>query len=137
MEGIILSRRETLKESILLKVIFEDGELQTIKLPGILKSKKRTHLFYMPGAIWSFDFSSKRKIIPKESNLIQSPVGIHANYGELTRLAELLKPLRILYPGDNHLSIYKLLYPILKHWNSLEEHKQNDYTNYFYIHLLG
>ena len=74
-------------------MLTEKDEIRNVKIPGILKSKKRHGFYYFPGNLWNFTFTNEEKEIlyPKESELILAPLDETASYEDLEQLATLLQ----------------------------------------------
>ncbi len=139
MYAIVLKRQKTIGDSLLLHTLTEAGQLQTFKLPGILKSKKRSSFYFIAATIWNFTTSQSERdiLIPKESNLLVAPVDENASYSELNMLASLLKPTSILRPGASpNKAIYDKLFRIISLWPAFDENGRTELINHFYLFFI-
>ncbi len=116
----------------------EEGELLKLKLPHILKSKKRNHPFWMPGTIWDVvtQGNPKEYRVPKEMNLLFSPLPFNVHYRELKIFTDIFKLTNFLWPGEFHLSTYHLLYNFIHAWPSQQKNHVDSFVDLFYIHFL-
>ena len=137
MIGIILSKRVYFENSLLLDVLFDTGAIHQVKLPGILKSKKRYSLHTI-ASIWDFKFDNLKLsiLIPKESTLILLPTDLSPTYDTLIRIHDLMKPTQTLFKGILQISVYEVLFNILKDWKEFNNVQQEQIINYFYIFFL-
>lgn len=137
MKVILFDRKIINEDSILLKGLMADGKIYTFKIPGILKSKKRSSFYYYPGTLWDFTFNDRNKkiIIPKETNLLKSCFNETATFDELNILNEFLLPLKFFLEENDYHDIYQFLY--------IEVFKQNtpiitdSLVNRFYIYWIN
>lgn len=91
--GIVVARRTSGDESLFLDTLLETGNLQSFKLPGIGKSKKRSPYHFIPGTQHRFIFTEARDglVIPRSSELVFSPFADRQDYALLTAVAELIR----------------------------------------------
>lgn len=138
MKAIILKKKNFPQDSLLLETLLEDGRRKKIRLPGILKSKKRYAFYLIVGSIWNFTANhfQNETIIPKESEFLDSPVAESPTYQQLLLLSELLYPLNHLTKAEDHKAIFLYYQELISHWQSLEENKQYSLIVYFYLFLL-
>jgi len=138
MTGIIIQKKNFNNYDLVLKVLFHSGEIKTIKIPGILKSKKRNSYFYYPGNIIDFTISniSKKTLIPKEIRLTISPYSHIISYSLLENINNLLTPINLLPEYDNYLEIYLYLYKLIEQFNLLDNEMIQIQINLFYIFLI-
>ena len=129
MRAIILQRREDKGESLLLDCLTEENQLLRVRIPGILKSKKRSAYFYFPGSLWDFTLTSVKDnfAIPKESNLISEPVGMNPDYESQVNLAKLLEPVRIVHFWQSSEGFFDLLQKTLANWSGLSKNEQRKF----------
>ncbi len=108
---IILRRRATGDESLLLETLCETGALQAFRLPGILKSRKRSAFYYAPGALCEALYYSQagHAIVPRNLELVFSPFSERQEYFRLNTVAEILKTSDILEPGEDAVAFFSLL----------------------------
>jgi len=92
VNGIVIARRTSGDESLLLETLLETGNLQSFKLPGIAKSKKRSPYHFTPGTQHRFIFAEARAglVIPRSSELVFSPFSDRQDYALLAAVAELI-----------------------------------------------
>ncbi|MDH5717210.1 MAG: hypothetical protein OEZ22_06195 [Spirochaetia bacterium] len=138
MTAIILQKKVVNDTSLLLKTISEKGLLQYFKIPGILKSQKRSSMLLSAGNIWNFTTNNniKKTIIPREFNLVQSPFDKEVKYDELKQIAELLKIFDFFFSNLELPSLYKKLYSLLEKWPVLNLDERNNKINRFYLFFL-
>lgn len=109
--AIILRRRATGDESLLLETLCESGALQAFRLPGILKSRRRSAFHYSPGALCEVLYHSQagHAIVPRNLDLVFSPFGERQEYFRLNAIAEILKASEIFEPGEEAIAVFSLL----------------------------
>ncbi len=109
--AIILRRRATGDESLLLETLCETGTLQTFRLPGILKSRKRSAFHFAPGALCEVLYHSQagHAIVPRSIDLVFSPFADSQEYFRLDTVAEILKASDIFEPGEEAVAAFSLL----------------------------
>ena len=114
------------------------GELIKFKLPRVLKSKKRNHPFWMPGTIWDvvIQGNPKEYRVPKEMNLLFSPLPFDVHYKELKTFTDIFKLTNLLWSGEIYLKIYNLLYNFIYTWPSQQSEYGDSFVDLFYIHFL-
>lgn len=98
MKAVVILRKEVPEASLLIDVFSEEGRRQRLKIPGILKSKKRNAFYMAPLTIWDFTIvGNPRNIMtPKEYTLVTAPFDFDVAYDTLLQLAKLALPLRYL-----------------------------------------
>ncbi|MES0488689.1 MAG: hypothetical protein ABUK01_01775 [Leptospirales bacterium] len=138
MQNILYFRKEISGATLLVGGLGEDGNLRKYKFPGILKSKKRSSLFLVPGTIWDFTVTGNLQefIIPKEFNLQLAPFDAEAAYQELLPLGFLMKPLASLKASHLNQPLFMELRKILSKWQGLNEFKKDYVLNRFYLRFL-
>lgn len=114
--AIILRRRATRDDSLLLETLCESGALQAFRLPGLLKSRKRSAFAYSPGALCEVLYHSQagQTIVPRNIELVFSPFGERQEYYRLTAVAEMLKVLQVLEPGEDAAAVFGVLREFLE-----------------------
>ncbi len=138
MKAFIYDRHSTSDHSLILKSLLENGKIAHFKIPGILKSKKRSALFYYPCTLWDFTFLSTNKeiIIPRESLLLKSCLTGADRYIHLEDINDLLGPTRFFYRENLYKSLFHLLEIIMDFY--LEHHTIPDsMKNQFYLGYLN
>lgn len=126
MKAIITGRKELPDSSLLLNVFTDLDEARKIKIPGILKSTRRSAYNMSPGALWDFTIlGNPDKIqIPRESILISSPYARAADYDEMLLISDLLFPLTLLpdqfQPSDGIPRLFQVLSPVLESWDKIK-----------------
>ena len=118
MKALIVSKRELSESSLALKVFDENGKTFSIKIPGILKSKKRSGYFFFPGTIWQFTIlqNPSKMPIPRESDFLFSPYAEKIDYHELEQMSRFLKPLQMLPDGYEISGIFPEVEELLAKW---------------------
>ncbi|MDH5720186.1 MAG: DNA repair protein RecO C-terminal domain-containing protein [Spirochaetia bacterium] len=138
MKIIIYNKKTAGDYDLFLKTINDEGYKHNFRIPGILKSKKRSAYHMCAGSIWSFTISGNMKSVmtPKEINMIYSPFSSNVSYDELMRFSALLKPLEQMMQGDAYPAIFKALEAIIRLWPKLNENGKESAINYFYVFFL-
>lgn len=139
MQTIILSRHKTLDDSLLIDCLTEMNTKVTLKIPGILKSKKRNAYFYFPGALWNFTIIGKKDatMIPKEGELLMDPFGIKPEYESMQLLAQVIEPVKIManfISQESNLFFY--LKTVLSQWSSIEFLEKKLCALWLYLKIL-
>ena len=124
--------------SLILTLLLENGELQKAKLPEVLRSKRRSSPFYYPATLWNIKFSGNLReyIVPRELNLIFSPIGIQPDYEELLLLQESLRFTKFLLPGNDHKNIFYLLKEFIFSWKETDHIQKQFLCSHFHLRML-
>ena len=130
------------EESLLLDVLTEKDEIRNVKIPGILKSKKRHGFYYFPGNLWNFTFTNEEKEIlyPKESELILAPLDETASYEDLEQLATLLQVFKHHLKGIYTENLFTVTSMVLHEFKIGTTFDREILLNHFillYLELLG
>jgi recombinational DNA repair protein (RecF pathway) len=135
--AIILRRRATGDESLLLETLCETGALQAFRLPGILKSRRRSAFHYSPGALLEVLYHSQsgHAIVPRNLELVFSPFSERQEYYRLNAVAEILKASEIFEPGAEAVAAFNLLRAFLENLPDSAEAAER-HANRFYWELL-
>ncbi|HNA80362.1 MAG TPA: recombination protein O N-terminal domain-containing protein [Turneriella sp.] len=135
--AIILRRRATGEESLLLETLCETGALQAFRLPGILKSRKRSAFYYAPGALCEVLYHSQagHAIVPRNLELVFSPFSERQEYFRLNTVAEILKASEIFEPGEDAVAVFSLLRAFIENLPDSAEASER-HANRFYWELL-
>lgn len=90
---IILAREAQKDDSLRLTVLTETGEFLALKIPGVMKSTKRSSFHYYPGAIYHCIYSGGAKtfIVPRSFELEFTPFAESQDYARLSAVAELVR----------------------------------------------
>ena len=138
MEGIIIAQRRLKETSLVLTLLLENGELQKVKLPQVLRSKRRSSPFYYPATLWDVKFAGNPReyIVPRELNLIFSPIGIQPDYEELLLLQEALRFMKFLLPGNDHINIFYLLKEFIFFWGEANYSRKQLLCSHFHLRML-
>lgn len=136
MKVVIYDRMTLPGDSYGLVTLTEAGERKLFKIPGILKSKKRSGYNYYPGVIWNFTFfdSPGKYIIPRESTLLFSPFKDNVEYNVLLDLQRLLSPLKKLRDNDLHPQLFKDTTAALSFFHETRHKAKAIY--FFYLRFL-
>ena len=142
MHCIILRKTKVKEESLLLDVLTDQDEIQTVKIPGILKSKKRHGFYYFPGNLWNFTFTnlSQGVLYPKESELIFAPLNETASYEDLEQLAILIKVFKHHLKGIYTEGLFTAISIVLHEFKIGDSFDREILLNHFillYLELLG
>ena len=135
--AIILRRRATSDESLLLETLCENGMLQSFRLPGILKSRRRSAFLYTPGALCEVLYHSQvgRAIVPRSLELVFSPFGESQEYFRLNTVAEILKAAESFEPGEDLIAVFSLLRAFMENLPETAEAAER-HADRFYWELL-
>jgi len=138
MKCIILTRKKIQEDSLLLHCFSEDGALLFLKIPGVLKSKKRSALFLSPATIWNFIIMGNLNTIsiPKEMDLLHSPYDASPSYQELSAIQELLQLTRYIKSGIENKNLYLKLEQLIMQWNFKNSLLTESILNHFYLSFL-
>lgn len=140
-QAIILQRRPITDDSLLLEVLCEDGKIESFRLPGILKSRKRSAFHLAPGCVCRIRYHAQaaRALVPREIETIFSPFADNQEYFRLSTVAELLKLSSLLEPGKDAAVFFRLLYAFLEtipdEVGSAEQHADRFYWEF--LKLMG
>lgn len=142
MKVILYDRKNLKDESILLKGLLENGKIANFKIPGILKSKKRSSFFFYPCTLWDFTFlpQEKKIIIPKETHLIKSCIDDKSSYRLLNDIHDFLYPLKFFYSENDYKIIYHYLEQFINEFstnNKTIKESMKDHFYVFWIHFEG
>lgn len=115
-EAIIYKRSAANDESLSIDVLTAAGEKQGFKIPGILKSTKRSNFHFAPGAIYEFEWVARgdTRLIPKNSQLRYSPFEHTQEYAQLEAVAEIVQLVEFIQPGPESSEGYALLATALR-----------------------
>ena len=93
LRAIILRRSAAGDDSLALQTLLENGQFQWFRIPGVLKSNKRSSFHYYPGAVYRMIFraAADMRVIPRSSELLFSPFGENQSYTLLNAVAERVK----------------------------------------------
>jgi len=135
--AIILKRRPASDESIYLDTLLDEGALLTFKIPGILKSAKRSSFHFAPGAIYEFEWtpSPSELIIPKNSFLLFSPYAEVQHYDRLFAVAEILQTADYIRHSPDNAEAFTLLSETLRELPSIPS-EIDGVLDKFYWHFL-
>ncbi len=136
MNAVVLTRKELPEASLLVDVLTEEGYRIKLKIPGILKSKKRNAFFLAPLTLWDFTLLGSRRdiIIPREYSLITAPFDFHVSYRELSLLADLGVPMKYVRPEICLPDLYFELASAIKAWAN--PGSRDHILNRFYLRFL-
>lgn len=140
-QAIILQRRPTSDDSLLLEVLCEDGKIESFRLPGILKSRKRSAFHLAPGCVCRIRYHAQaaRAVVPRDVETIFSPFSDSQEYFRLNIVAELLKLSSVLEPGKDAAVFFRLLHAFLETIpdddSSAEQHADRFYWEF--LKLMG
>jgi recombinational DNA repair protein (RecF pathway) len=135
--ALILRRRATVDESLLLETLCETGALQAFRLPGLLKSRRRSAFHYAPGALIEVRYHMRagHAIVPRNLELVFSPFSERQEYYRLNAVAEILKASEIFEPGEEAVALFRLLRAFLENLPDSAEAAER-HADSFYWELL-
>lgn len=113
LKAIILKKKPSGDESLYIDTLLENGEFGIFKIPGILKSAKRSSFHFAPGAIYEMIFSAAatpgQRVIPKSSELIFSPFSESQDYALLTAVAEIVQVAESVKTAPENAALFDLM----------------------------
>lgn len=111
VKAIILKRKPSGDESLYLETLLENGEFASFRIPGILKSAKRSSFHYAPGGIYDMIFqpSHGQSVIPKSSELVFSPYETSQDYATLAAVAEIVQIAEIVKSSAENAELFALM----------------------------
>lgn len=135
--AIILQRRASSDDSLFLQVLCENGQVESFRLPGILKSRKRSAFHFAPGCVCRVRYHSQaaRALIPQEMELVFSPFTETQEYFRLSAVAEMVKLKNALEPGSDAAQIFCLMRAFLETIPN-EAQAAEQHTDHFYWEAL-
>ncbi len=109
--AIILKKKVAPGESLYLDCLLDSGDLRSFKIPGILKSAKRSAFHYEPGAVHEVIFTAKanERVIPRSIELIFSPYEDTQDYTRLNAVAEIVRLADYLKAGPESAEFFTIL----------------------------
>lgn len=139
MLNILYFRKEITGGTLMVGGLDENGNPGKYKFPGILKSKKRSSLFLVPGTIWDFTVTGNTKefIVPREFTLHLAPFDAETPYQELLPLGFLIKPLVSLKVSEANQPLFQKLYQVLSIWQDSTAIQKEHILNRFYLRFLN
>lgn len=111
LRAIILRRSAAGDDSLALQTLLENGQFQWFRIPGVLKSNKRSSFHYYPGAVYRMIFraAADTRVIPRSSELIFSPFSDNQSYVLLNAVAELVRAAEFLKASPENSEYFELL----------------------------
>ena len=115
LRAIIVRREAASDDSLSLKTLLETGSFQSFKIPGVLKSQKRSSFHFYPGAIYRMIFRpAESRVIPKSSELLFSPFAEKQDYARLAAVAELVRAADYIRTAPDSAEYFLLLSAALR-----------------------
>lgn len=138
MLALILKRTEVDGDSLSVRVLNAEGEIQQLKFPGVLKSKKRSSYNITPGTAWDFTLqgNAHKVRVPRESLFVSSPFGPSPSYNDLQLIHEMLAPVLQLPDGDTYKAIFIFLFEVLKRWCQMDIDEKEHAASKFILLLF-
>ncbi|MBV6492058.1 MAG: hypothetical protein LDLANPLL_00047 [Turneriella sp.] len=134
--AIIIRKKTAHDESLYIDTLLESGKFQPFKIPGVLKSNKRSAFFFSPGSLFDVIYTPRENgiVIPKSTELLFSPFAVSQDYALLNFVAEILKAIEMLMG----VSASEDLFLLVKESLSLVANNYHDekIVNNFYWRLL-
>lgn len=111
LRAIILRRSAAGDDSLALQTLLENGQFQWFRIPGVLKSNKRSSFHYYPGAVYRMIFraAADTRVIPRSSELVFSPFSENQSYVLLNAVAELIRAAEFLKASPENAEYFELL----------------------------
>lgn len=141
LKAIILKRKPSGDEGLYLETLLETGEFGSFKIPGILKSAKRSSFHYAPGGIYEMIFHGEatQRVIPKASELVFSPYKDTQDFKTLSAVAEIVQIADFVKSSAENSGLFALilraLYEIPADQAALNAHLDAYYWNF--LNFLG
>ena len=109
--AIIIKKKAAPGESLYLDCLLDSGDLRSFKIPGILKSAKRSAFHYEPGAVHEVIFTAKanERVIPRSIDLQFSPYEDTQDYQRMQAVAEIVRLADYLKPGPESAEFFTIL----------------------------
>lgn len=135
----IFSRRVVSENTLLLTGLSDNKGVLRIKLPHVLKSKKRNSFFLVPGTIWDFTFNNlnAENLIPVDQRLVASTVSTDSDYRQLALVKDLIEPLQIMAHSIDSAAVFSKIYHITTLWADSHESARQALTNHFLIYIMA
>lgn len=116
LRAIILRRSAAGEDSLALQALLENGQFQSFRIPGVLKSNKRSSFHYYPGAIYKMIFraAGDARVIPRSAELLFSPFSEKQDYQLLNAVSELVRAAEFLKASPDNTEYFGLLEGALK-----------------------
>lgn len=113
---MILRRSAAGEDSLALQTLLENGQFQSFRIPGVLKSNKRSSFHYYPGAVYKMIFHATAdvRVIPRSAELLFSPFSENQDYRLLNAVAELVRAAEFLKASPDNAEYFPLLEAALK-----------------------
>ncbi len=144
LKAIILRRKPAGDESLYLDTLLENGEFGAFRIPGIMKSAKRSSFHYAPGGIYDIIFQpgSAQRIIPKSSELVFSPFKETQDYKTLAAVAEIVQIAEFVKSSPDTGELFSLIASALMQMPTtpagLDRHLDSYYWNFLgFLGLAG
>jgi recombinational DNA repair protein (RecF pathway) len=140
LKAIILRRKPAADESLILETLLENGEFCTFKIPGILKSAKRSSFHHAPGSIYEMIFTEAvgMQTIPRSSELAFSPYAESQNYRLLAAVAEVIQCAGFVKPAPENTALFGLMTSALQSLPAATEYgKILDRYYWGFLNFLG
>ncbi len=114
--AIILRRSAAGEDSLALQTLLENGEFQSFRIPGVLKSNKRSSFHCYPGAIYKMIFraAGEARVIPRSAELLFSPFSEAQDYRLLNAVSELVRAAEFLKASPDNTEYFQLLADAIK-----------------------
>ncbi|MBN8221971.1 MAG: hypothetical protein J0L53_13690 [Spirochaetes bacterium] len=112
LRAIILNRKASPDESLYLDTLLESGEFAGFRIPGILKSAKRSSFHYAPGGIYEMIFAASGggpRFVPKSSELLFSPYSDSQDYKILSAVAEIVRVAEFVKTAPENAELFELM----------------------------
>lgn len=139
LRAIILNRKPAADDSLYLDTLLENGEFGAFKIPGILKSAKRSSFHYAPGVMYEVIFSAApapgQRVIPKSSELVFSPYSESQDYQLLSAVAEIVQIAVFVKGSPDNAALFALMAETLRH--TARAQPADQHLDAYYWNFLG
>lgn len=135
--SIILKNKKTDERDLSIYVLTQTNEFRWIRIPGILKSKKRNTYLYVAGTIWEFSITNTQSPtwFSKEDICVIQPFGDKIEYQDLVFIQKLLDPLLIVNQEQN-IDLYSTFFYVLASWSKWTENRKYYLLGRVYLKIL-
>lgn len=137
VQAVILGRKSATDDSLLLQTLLDSGDFQAFRLPGILKSRRRSAFHYVPGVVCNVIYHPQpaNYPVPRHCEPVFSPYKAGQDLKRLEAVAEMIQPAREMKPGEDAAAYFRLLCVFLEAMPQDSE-KLQAHLNRFYWELL-
>lgn len=136
LRGIIV-KAKPVSDSLHIDALLETGEFGAYKIPGILKSNKRSAFHFAPGAVYEIIVSATGtgRVIPKNTELVFSPFTENQDYVRLSAVAEVIQTAEFIRPEPDSAQYFSLMFATLSKLAQEPQALQRHLDQYYWSFL--